>query len=261
MDTKHKYCYSIFSGSKHYGSKPSFIYSNRLPSQGFSSLYQVTAETACAIEQAGTAAAYKGCVWGERLWIDVDSYEEAEKVDSRLRKEGYDYVSYDSGGRGAHFGVLRDHEPSHLLPVKDKAWVKANFQEADTSIYTHLHLFRLPGSIHEKTGRAKQLVESIRGRALKLPPLEMREVKLSGNVNSGGDISVFDCFSVMANTIPVKNGNRHPTLVKLAYALKDQAGANADFAYQWLIETNKMFEDPRSEEHIEQIIRSVYGSF
>lgn len=258
-DDRYKYCYSVFSGSKHFGTKPNFIHSSGLPRQGFSSVYYVTAETASAIEQDGTTAQFKGVVWAPRLWIDVDDYEAAQRVEDTLKKEGLDFDAYDSGNRGAHFGILRDTPPSHLLPLRDKAWVQKTFPEADLSIYTHLHLFRLPGSIHEKTGRRKEMLESIRGRALELPKYEIKEIKLSTTQSSGGR-SIFDSWRVMANCVPAKNGNRHPTLVKLAYALKQDTDVSPDEAYFLLSEANKLYEEPKEAEQIEQIIRSVFGS-
>lgn len=223
---------------------------------GFQSLYAVDATTTTALIRENTAKFFKGVVWSERLWVDVDSYEGAEEVEKTLKKMNLDFVAYDSGGKGAHFGILRDHPPSHLLPMKDKVWVKSHLPPTDTSIYTHMHLFRIAGTVHELTGRRKELVIERRGSALRLPPLEEKAL-----IVSEGQLaeSIFDCYRVMANTVPAINGERHHTLVRLTYALKDEAKLPAETALWWLFETNKLFNEPKHEDEVTKIIRSIYG--
>lgn len=261
---KNKYDHHIHNVGKSYGSRPEFaLYSDLLGSgiQGFSSIYGVDASAAQAIQQEGTTTGFKGVVWSERLWLDFDSYEASDKAGKKLEEMGYDYIAFDTGNRGCHFGILRDAPPSHLLPARDKAWVKAHFEEADTSIYTHLHLFRLPGTIHEGTGKPKTFIGgNDTGKALILPERSEDYGKhyignVSGNISSG--VSVFDNHRVMANTVPQRSGERHPTLVKLAYALQDH-GVAADSAFWWLSETNKLFDEPKEIECIEQIVRSIF---
>lgn len=252
------YQYRLHASAPHYGGTPKFHMESSLPSEGFTSLYAVDRETAKALFSEGTTRHFKGVVWSERLWLDFDSYEAADGAESKLREMGYDFIAFDTGGRGAHFGVLRACRPSHLLPYKDKAWVKEHFPEADTSIYTHLHPFRLPGTVHAKTGRRKQEVVRVVGKSLILPVYEDTLV-LKQSVQSYKDKSVFNCFRVMSNSHPVAAGERHETLVKLTYALKDDAGVGAGFALDWLHEVNKQYEVPKSPEDLERIIRSIYN--
>lgn len=251
------YIYKLFSPTADYGVRPNFV--DVVPSNvsGFVSLYQVTKETAEAIEQAGTVKGFKGIVWSKRLWIDFDNEDAARRADGKLKEMGYDYVCYTTGNRGLHFGILRNNPPSHLLPLLDKAWVKTHFPDADLSIYTHLHPFRIPGTIHEKTGRPKALVSEQRGRALILPPLKREEMQIVYAGPKPGK-SVFDCFFVMANTVPVDSGQRHSTLVKLINALKNDAGASMDIAMWWVSEWNKMLSEPKEEYEIEKAVRSIY---
>lgn len=250
----------IYSATKSYGSKPTFIDASSVEQEaktGFTSLYLVSQETAEALITEGTTKNFKGVVWSERLWIDIDSYKTADGVEQRLIDMEVDYVAFDSGGRGAHFGLLRDHAPSHVLPQKDRAWVKEHFPEADTSIYTHLHLFRLPQTVHETTGRQKCLVSERRGRSLTLPAYKDYLGQLEGN-HTGLKKSVFECFRVMSHTVPVETGGRHEYLVKLTYALKDDAGVNAKEALFWLRHTNLLYSEPKSNEDLEKIIKSIY---
>lgn len=254
-----EYEYYLYSDRPTYGFSPNFIRRSELPVGGFRSLYAVTEDSAKAIIEAGTTKGFKGVVWSERLWLDFDSYEAAERAEAKLKEMGYDFVGWDTGGRGGHLGVLRTTAPSHLLPYQEKQWVEEHFPEADKSIYTHLHPFRLEDTVHEKTGNRKRLVCESKGSTLVLPPLRDKEMSLSENSRSrGGSSSVFDCFRLMANTVPVHNGERHPTLIRMLYALRDQTATSQDIAYWWACEWNKMLSEPKSEEEIEKAVRSIY---
>jgi hypothetical protein len=254
----------IYSTAPHYGPKPSVVRRSELPSFGYSSLYAITEDSARAIEEAGTTARFAGSVWNERLWLDFDSYEAGRAAEEELNRKGLGYVLYDSGGRGMHFGIRREASPSHLLPYQDKEWAQAHFPSCDPSIYTHLHLFRLPGTIHERTGRRKELVREQAGSVLTLPKWERKngsrtDINIGdANTDSGG-VSVFESNRIMANTVPTRNGERHPTMMKLMYAMKDH-GVVAEAAMWYLGEVNKMAETPKTDEELEHILRSVYES-
>lgn len=250
-----EYNYHFYSPGKWYTSPLSIVADN---GSNFTSLYGVAKADAEAIVTAGTTRGFKGVVWSEKLWIDVDSYEGADRTEERLRKLGLAFVAYDSGGKGAHFGVDRIAFPSHLLPYSDREWTKSNIADADLSLYSHLHLLRMEGTVHEETGRLKKLVVAEKGKKLSLPLFKFNEGVVVSFLQ-GGASSVFDCFRVMANSVPASNGQRHSQLVRLLYALKDQAQVNRQAAEWWCLEVNKMFEDPKSEEEILKVVDSIYG--
>ena len=252
-----------YSPQLHYGAVPKFFPASELTDGGFASLYSVSPEDAKAIEQEGTVARYCGVVWSERLWLDADSDEAAASVKEKLDEMGLDYIAYHTGNRGGHFGILRPIEPSHLLPQRDKAWASAHFGGlVDLSLYTHLHLFRLPGTRHAKTGLPKELVLDVRGKALQLPKLEKNNdrVSLRSVRPVSGGYSVFDCSRVMGNSVPIGVGDRHAALVRLAYALRDEAQVPFDYALWWMLEVNKMFEEPKNEKEVEAVAQKVYKS-
>lgn len=256
------FCYVIHSSALSYGHVPNFVRRDKIADGGFSSLYAVEEDTARYITQAGTTAGFKGCVWSERLWVDFDSYESGRRAESKLKELGYDFVVYDSGGRGVHVGILRDCRPSHTLPFQDKDWVRENLADADLSIYSHLHLFRLPGTVHATTGRKKELLSKHPGKVLTLPQWRPTNGRGNSDTNSftnSGDGSVFDSRRVMHLTVPTKVGERHPTFNKLAYALKAE-GVDIGAARWWVGETNKMAEEPKSGLELDQIVRKVYDS-
>ncbi len=255
---KNLYSHSIFNPTVGFGVSPKFVHRDQLPQQGFGGTYFVTEETAEAVKQEGTVKHFKGIVWSEYLWMDFDSYEAAERAENKLREMGYGFIAYDTGGRGAHFGVLRAHPPSHLLPHKDKQWVGEHFPEADTSIYTHLHLLRLPGSVHEKTGRKKERVVEVEGKALVLPRYE-EKVLPSALKSSQQRTSVLKCFRVMSYSRPVARGDRQHSLVTLTYALKDDAQVDAAFALEWVRQVNLLYEEPKEDHELEKIVSGIYN--
>jgi len=257
-----EYCFSIITPTLSYGISPTFAHVSRLDNGGFGSLYLVTKEVSKAIIEAGTTAKYQGVVWSQRLWLDIDSLEAAEKVEQKLIDMGLNYVAYFTGNRGAHFGILRLSPPSHLLPLQDREWVRAHFPEADDSIYTHLHLFRLPGTLHSKTGKPKVLVNKAQGKAISYEPYR----NISSHINSrpsrpfaeSQGQSVFETIRIMGNSVPTNNGSRHPTLVKLTYALRDK-GVDVNIARWWIGEVNKMCEELKSDNELDHIIKTIYG--
>lgn len=256
---KERYTFYVHSNSKRYPLPPVFV-SGLSGLQGFSSLYAVTEEDAAALARTGTIAGFNGNVWSERLWIDCDTYAAADQVEAILREMELDFIAFDTGNRGAHFGVLRDAAPSHLLPRLDREWVRHHLPAgaADTSIYTTLHLFRLPGTVHETGGRPKRLVLEQSGKVLKHGPLPEKYVASPTNVVSDKVKSIFQCYPVMKNTVPTKVGTRHATYVKLLYSLRDEMGADIGVARFWLGEVNKMAEEPKTEQELEQLVGSIY---
>lgn len=272
MDAKNEYNWYIFSGSKSFGLSPNFVPNLGGEHTGFASLYGVDARTAKAIKEEGTTSQFKGVVWGERLWIDIDNKPASEAKEraiveaiEKIGAMGYDFDVYDSGSGGAHVGILRSTEPSHRLPAKDKFWATTHFPACDPTIYTHLHLFRLPGTVHEVSGEPKRLIASKRGKRLTYPSdmlkgLKDAKIGDTGSFDgpSSGLVSVFDHHRVLANTVPTHNGARHATMVRLAYALKDDAGQPFDVALWYVNEVNKMAEESKPLEEVEKLVRSVY---
>jgi len=258
------YSFYLYSSGPHYGvGDPVFLHVSELEGkQGFSSLYAVTESTAKAISEAGTTKGFKGVVWSPFLWLDIDGYDKCEAVEQRLKEMGYGYVSYDTGGRGGHFSITHGNIPSHALPSQHKQWVQEHFPESDTSIYTHLHPFRLVGTEHEKTGRKKLQLGAENGKSLILPPFTEITGRRTGSDFSAPNLvsreSIFDNFFIQRNTQEVpQEGQRHSQLVRLIYALRD-AGYDINVARWWVSEANKRWMPPKSEEELEKAIRSIY---
>lgn len=260
IDVADTFRYSLYSPEPWYPKSLEFC-ADAPPTAAFSSLYRVTEETANAIKTLGSVKGFRGVVWSPTLWMDFDSYEEGQKAVDKLQMQQFKFCVYDTGGRGLHIGVDRPIAPSHLLPEVDKQWVKEHFPQADSSIYSHLHLFRCSGARHHKTGRFKTLVNAYDGIALSLDPMPKKTVFEKVWENSGEAesryISVFDNPQVLANSVPTKAGERHGTFVRALLALRDH-NTPPSVARWWVGEINKMSEQPKSTEELDKLVESLF---
>jgi hypothetical protein len=257
-DYKRDYRFFFFSTDKFYPTP--LVYSDKAsdPAIRFTTLYNVTEESALRVRGEGTVAGFSGPSWSERLWLDIDGYDKAETVELKLKRLGLDYVAYDSGSKGAHFGLLRNHPPSHLLYKKDKRWVLDNFPEADKSIYTPLHLFRLPGSTHEATGRRKEIVSENRtGKSVEFSKeTELVHTPYKSSSHVGTSLFLDPRFNTSVKVM--ENGERHYALVKAAYALKDK-GADINTARWVLEELNKTFREEKEPFEVNKIVEGIFS--
>lgn len=254
-----QYNWYLYSTAAHYGPSPVFLLGSELAkTHGFTSLYAVTESTAKAIHAEGTTRGFKGAVWSPYIWLDFDSTEHAERAGSRLEEMGIGFNAYTTGNRGLHFRLDRSttNSPSHLLPARDKQYIRDNFTGADLSIYTHLHPFRMEGTKHEKTGRRKERIYFRAGNKVDVPPL--KEEAITTYPHQGQSrTSVFDSFKLMANTVPVTNGSRQYFLIRQLYALKE-CGASSEFALEWIQNWNMLLEEPKDDAELEKALRSIY---
>lgn len=244
----------------YYGDRLHFVHGDTLGDhKGFQSLYAVCKEDAEALQQAGTAKGFKGVVWSERLQIDCDCNEDADRVRLYLKENSYDYMEYSTGNRGSHFGILRNSNPSHLLPQQDRAWVRKRFPFADLSIYSHLHLFRLSGTLHEKTGRPKELVFQQDGKGVEHETVDLSEYDIPDSPSPLSSIegSILDDFQIAHYSFPAMVGNRHYSLVNVCYGLHRLSVSEAN-ARWYLNEVNKRYKDPKETTEIDKIIQTIY---
>lgn len=258
------FIYRIGSYDNTLGRPPSFFRSSELLSKGlrFASVYAVRQEDGVAIQEtAQTAAGFKGIVWNQRLWIDLDTEEASEGARRILKEMGLNHVVYSTGNRGCHIGVLRNSNPSHTLPQQDKTWVSAHIPGADLSLYWHLHLIRLPGVLHEKTGKPKTLVYRQEGKTLELPRIQEQEVNVRASIAVTGSTrgSIFKSWGVM-NNVTGEEKSRHAQLVKLVIALRNDTGVSAEEALWVALEVNRGFSEPKYDDEVKRIVDWAYNA-
>lgn len=219
----------------------SFFKESELPEMGFASLYGVSEADAKSMLTVGSFAGYRGSVDpGPYLWIDCDTTDSAIRTEDRLKELGVEYQVWQTGNRGLHFAVKRKLSASQHVPEIDKEWVKKNCPGADLRLYSHLHLFRRPGAIHEKTGLKKSIAASHPGSTLFL---EYSGRKISEPKRIDGVTSVFANQSIIEySMIPYQSGtNRRKYLSKLALEIA-KTGNSKDFALTWMLNVNMLGE-------------------
>lgn len=232
-----------------------FIPENTLPSIGFCSVYGVSDADAKALLEAGTYAGFKGVVYpGTYLWIDVDDNDVAQDYVKKLEGMGLEFQVWATGNRGLHFAIRRDVSPSPHVPNIDKAWVQANFPNSDLRLYSHLHLLRREGTIHEKTGLKKRLLSHTPGAVLFL---EYSPAAAKAKpYNHGNIISVFESRAILDLSIAHEAGSRRKYMLRLAAELA-RTNNPIEFSLMWMVNVN-MLGDPLDFEDLERIVQWAY---
>lgn len=258
-----RYLYRVGSTSNILGRPARMYKSSELREKGcnFASVYGVTEDDAKAIEEAGTAAGFRGTVWSQRLWVDFDNEQAATLGRLRLKEMGLDHVVYTTGGRGCHIGILRNNPPSHVLPLQDKLWVSENLPGADLGLYWHLHLIRLPGAVHDRTGLSKRVLYRAEGRELVLPPYDpdrgVHNDKPVGRVERRE--SLFQVWEIASKLgIRALDGDRHKHLVSLVRELSDRKDVSVDEAMWMLVEVNRGFSEPKPQEELDRLVKWAF---
>lgn len=232
-----------------------FIPETSLPPAGFCSVYGVSETDAKALLEAGTYAGFKGVVHpGQWLWIDVDDSLEVETAKAKAKELGVEHKVYTTGNRGCHIAIRRDLSPSQHVPDVDKSWVKQHFPYADARLYSHLHLLRQTGAIHEKTGAKKSLLYHSPGSVLFLE--YSGQAKKNRPWNAGNITSVFASRTIVDLSIPHEAGSRRKYLLRLAAELA-RTNNPIEFSMVWMINVN-MLGDPLDYEDLERIVQWAY---
>ena len=141
---------------------------------GFRSVYSYPDETVAWIKANGSMAglvASKQPVATDRLLIDIDDDPESGKLFAAFFLDaGITHSIWDSGGRSMHIHVECLPKQDWRIPFSQRKWMeelgKALGAKADLSIYHAAGLYRLPRTIHSKTGKQKVAVSSTYGSPL-----------------------------------------------------------------------------------------------
>ena len=145
----------------------------------YRSLYGYDPEVTSMIKGNGHTRGLKSHpVYSDMIIIDCDTADEAVIVEKRLVELNIAFELWNTGNRGCHFHI--DIEPMY---GKDTIWSQicwlkeiGVWDAIDTSIYREGGQIRVPGAIHEKTGRKKEIVKTVVGekpsiRIMVAPPI------------------------------------------------------------------------------------------
>lgn len=139
---------------------------------GFRSVYAYSPEVKAAIETQGSTADLGWApVYSDCLFVDFDGADPGPFL-VWLYDEGYGFELWDSGSKGHHVHVQLEPMEGSSVPHSQKKWVAANVPLADTTFYHQAGQFRLPRTVHDKTGKRKELLAKRGGKRLEIPLVE-----------------------------------------------------------------------------------------
>jgi hypothetical protein len=139
---------------------------------GFTSVYAFPSEVAGRALEIGNTRGLAGCaVYSDTLFVDFDDNEEAaDRFRDFLVSSNVSFGRYHSGGRSIHFHVEIEPMLGVNVPYSQRSWIEDYAPNADTAIYTHAGMYRLPGTYHAKNpGRKKIQLEQHHGYPLHIP--------------------------------------------------------------------------------------------
>lgn len=222
---------------------------------GFRSVYAYSQDLKDEILARGTTAEMGLVpVYSDVLLLDFDSGDTGD-FGEWLIDEGVAFESYISGGRSIHLHVHIVPMFGERVPYSQKGWVIAHAPLADVSFYHAAGQYRLPGTVHEKTGKRKQLTLTHPGRRLEIPTLELPRLMASG---VGGQRETSGAFlpGLMRRKGP---GERTVYTWHLAKVARRE-GVEFDVACTQILWWNRTYSSPpQPEDHVLAKIKEVYA--
>ena len=194
--------------------------------KGFRSVYLFSEEDAKSIIANGHSRNMGQYIpYANELFIDLDDHNYIDEALSNLDKLGWRYTCYLSGSKGAHCHIPHNISCGYGLPALHLSLAQQVHPKADTSLYRMGSLFRLPGTIHQKTGKSKQLLRTGGESTLILPwtvegakpVIEFKEYKGTDGSDSELALSLHALLKSLNN--PPPQGKRTQNLWAVAKGL------------------------------------------
>lgn len=129
---------------------------------GYRSVFAWSSEHTAEAKTAGTVKVLKDKpAFTDTIFVDFDNNEKGALAFKKdLDDEDLLYEMYTSGGRSIHFHILTVPVYDIRVPNSVKKFMQNFLSHGyDQSVYNYCSLFRLSGTIHEKTGKPKELID------------------------------------------------------------------------------------------------------
>lgn len=202
-------------------------------------------------------------VYCDELLVDIDDDETAAaELYRTLCELEVSFSTWNSGGRSIHFHI--PHEPvwSSDLPYSHKMFLRSLGARVDESIYQSGRIFRLPGTVHEKTGNKKVKLDEKDGKLLIVPIIPTPQSSMMHlGVADGDGLGEFAILLNRLVTNPPGNGERNRKLYSSACSLYS-CGFSSDFVNEFLEKVNdELMDEPLEEAELKLLLTSSAGAF
>lgn len=195
------------------------------------------------------------------LFLDFDDGVDGAVLPSidKLNQQKIAYKLFTSGSKGCHLHI--DIEPMSGIdvPYSQRQYVIDAGFNSDLSLYRHSSLIRLPGTIHLKTGKPKELIKESVGDRLSVPMLKTPEPKFS-KVQAKQDDMLYAALTRSAGLVHKSpmTGERTKTMWSLSRNFHD-SGISFDTALELAYSINATWSHPLDEAGVLRAVKQGYS--
>jgi hypothetical protein len=226
---------------------------------GYRSVFAWSREDADAAVAAGTVKVLKDRpAFADTIFVDFDNNKEsAYAFRQRLLDEDFLYEMYTSGGRSIHFHISMVPQYDIRVPYSVRNFMQ-NFKQFayDPSVYNYCSLFRLSGTVHEKTGKPKTLIEQDGFYHVSLDLLEPPKINLVTTDHDALAVAIALYTNYLGGG--VAEGGRYTVQWKVAKAFQE-AGLSFDTALELVLAMDESWKNlSKGMEETKRAVKDAY---
>jgi hypothetical protein len=226
---------------------------------GYRSVFAWSREDADAARAAGTVKVLKDRpAFADTIFVDFDNNEKgALAFKDELETQDVLYEMYTSGGRSIHFHISTMPVYDALVPNSVRKFMQ-NFKQYgyDESVYNYCSLFRLTGTLHEKTGKPKELIETGGFYYIDLQLVEPDRIVIVPTDHDALSVAI----AIYSNYIGggVAEGGRYTVQWKVAKAFQE-AGLSFDTALELVLAMDESWKNlSKGPEETKRAVKDAY---
>lgn len=234
-----------------------------LTSVGFRSVYMFNQEDAEIIKDRGSSKGFKYFnLHSDCLFVDIDIKNDEEEAQAladieKLKASNIKFSLWSSGGRSYHLHIPHELKCSRHLPYTHKLIVEKLGIHCDHSLYRANSLFRLPGTIHTRTGKEKVLLGEYGTKELKFsiqiePVKEIRERSESCN----SPLLIFSTLRDLSLEEVIEN--RYLKFFSLGCLVFENSTLSYDTILDLFYFINNSLPEPNEPSEVERAIKGAY---
>ena len=226
---------------------------------GYRSVFAWSREDADSAKNAKTVKVLKDRpAFADTIFVDFDDNETgALGFKSFLDSEDILYEMYFSGGRSIHFHVGMEPVYDVRLPNSVRETMKS-FKSFgyDPSVYNYCSLFRLSGTVHEKTGKPKVITDRGGFYRLSIDLIEPPRINIVTTDNDALSVAIALYTNYLSAT--VAEGGRYTIQWKVSKAFQE-AGLSFDTTLELVNGLDKSWgKQSKGPEETRRAVRDAY---